>query len=185
MFNQEEVDLIKDGYRIAYEYRAARMTKAEAEKHLKNYKKENKDSKLVFSDNEFGGNWRIWAKKNMAKGGKVKPGKHSRADLGKIYKEVVGYDISEDDKEATAQDIIDLMKGYDKDHYKSYKTKPFADKGVYKAGGKIRNLSRDRQFKSQEPHEQKYVRKTTPRNPKYKIDKAAIKAAKSIGKRRK
>lgn len=38
-------------------------------------------------------------------------------------------------------------------------------------GGRLnRNISRDRLFKSKQPHEQRYERKTSPKNPKYKYE---------------
>jgi len=60
MYTKEELDLMKDGYKIEAEYRASRRTESD----VKGYQKEIKgDSKITFSDNEFGGNWRIWTKK--------------------------------------------------------------------------------------------------------------------------
>jgi hypothetical protein len=47
----------------------------------------------------------------------------------------------------------------------------------YKKGG---NLSRDRKFKSQQPWEQAYKRKTSPKNPRYKKYYKGGKAAKAV-----
>jgi len=72
LFTREETDLLKDGYQIENEYRAARMDKKQAEEHLAGAKKKNATAKLTHSENEFGGNWRIWVKNTFEKGGSIK-----------------------------------------------------------------------------------------------------------------
>lgn len=73
LYNSEEVALLKEGYSIELELRAARHSKEKLEGFLEDTKKEYPNAKLVFSDNEFGGNWRIYVNKNsMAEGGNVK-----------------------------------------------------------------------------------------------------------------
>lgn len=58
MFTQEEIDLIDSGYGISNEYRASRRTKSEVEGYLKDIP----NGIITHSDNEFGGNWRIWTR---------------------------------------------------------------------------------------------------------------------------
>lgn len=70
LYNDEEVALLKDGYSIELELRAQRHPKEKLEGYLSEIKEKHPEAKLVFSDNEYGGNWRIYTKgTSMAKGG--------------------------------------------------------------------------------------------------------------------
>jgi hypothetical protein len=57
LFTEEEVELIKDGYKIENEYRASRRSRADIDSYVAEM---SGDIQVTFSDNEFGGNWRIW-----------------------------------------------------------------------------------------------------------------------------
>jgi hypothetical protein len=73
MYTEEEIALAEKGYGILYEYRASRKSRADVEA----YQKEIKPTpELTYSDNEFGGNWRLWSKEGdveriFKKGGKA------------------------------------------------------------------------------------------------------------------
>ena len=59
LFTKEETGLMEDGWVIENEFRASRTDKAKME----GYQKEMKfPTKITLSDNEFGGNWRLWKK---------------------------------------------------------------------------------------------------------------------------
>lgn len=55
----------------------------------------------------------------------------SREELGKMYEDVVGYNIAEDDPEMSATEIISMMKEYDEESAKNKEGRPFAEKGAY------------------------------------------------------
>ncbi len=91
LFNKTEINLLTNGYRIENEYRAKRRTEDEVKGYMKDIKGKKE---LTFSDNEYGGNWRIWLKKTFEEGGTVEPdspealgaegyslGKHVHPDL--------------------------------------------------------------------------------------------------------
>lgn len=305
LFTREEVDLLKDGYKIEHEYRAARMNKETAEEHLQSVKRKHPEAVLTHSENEFGGNWRIWRKARYAQGGEIKNqyagktaeqvwgewnhdqrqhflldhgflkgkaneifiisafsslpdkiqstldnhvhfGQYAKGgtvtkdnieklakafskhlwvdfkdepkgkDMAEIirrnktpeyqggcathdfcdsnmvmdaaFTEVMGRDyiFFDDDKPETenqnSQDtgLINAAWSLAKKNDFYQKDKSISGATSYAAGGRTaRGRSRDRKFKSQEPHEQKYTRKTSPKNPVYK------KIMKKLAKRKK
>lgn len=68
MFSQKEIDLINDGYVIDNEFRASRNSKEKMEGYQQDKKYE---TILTHTDNEFGGNWRLWAKAGSFEGGGI------------------------------------------------------------------------------------------------------------------
>lgn len=67
---------------------------------------------------------------------------YNREDLGKIYEDVVGYDIAQDDPDASVEGIVQLMKEYDEEN----PDQPFLKRGVYsvdagfKDGGAVSSI---------------------------------------------
>lgn len=89
---------------------------------------------------------------SFSSGGTVKPGmKVDFKDIGTIVKMDNNGDIK----------VRDTSNGY-----QTITAKEIID--IYKKGGRIKSaIMRDRAYKSQEPHEQRYKRKTIPENPAY------------------
>ena len=54
MFTIDEINLLDTGYKIENEYRASRKSQGEVEGYMED------GNKLTYSNNEFGGSWRIW-----------------------------------------------------------------------------------------------------------------------------
>lgn len=85
--------------------------KAEDIKAWLNLAKENKFVYDIKVSDEAGKKaYALVRKRKMADGGEVEG---DRAELGKIYKEVVGYDVVEDDPEITIPGIFELTEGHD------------------------------------------------------------------------
>lgn len=87
-----------------------------------------------------------------------------------VTKHWVGVDNSfKNEKEA--KEISDKMnRSYEKKQQSGEEIPTFEKGGNVNAG-----ISRDRKFRSQEPHEQRYQRKTSPKNPQYRESGGQIK----------
>lgn len=70
LYNETEISLFEQGYKIEpeLELRAVRHTKEKVDGYLAEIKQRQPEAFLVFSDNEFGGNWRIYIKNKAAHG---------------------------------------------------------------------------------------------------------------------
>ncbi len=145
--------------------------------------KVNGHSKTVYNVGAY--EW-IWSKSGKSASKFQKGGILSKDEYDKLFKKKVTHVTSGPhkgwyaiemkskyvNKRPTLEEATDLFN-------REYNT----DK--LKKGGTTRNISRDRKFKSKQPHEQIYKRKTTPKNPTYKKHKNPLKAAEALFKTRK
>jgi hypothetical protein len=86
MFTIDEINLLDTGYKIENEYRASRKSQGEVEGYMED------GNKLTYSNNEFGGSWRIWVTIEAEKPKPEPAPKHKVGDIlmhedsGKSYK---------------------------------------------------------------------------------------------------
>ena len=86
MFTIDEINLLDTGYKIENEYRASRKSQGEVEGYMED------GNKLTYSNNEFGGSWRIWVTIEAEKPSPEPTPKHKVGDIlmhedsGKSYK---------------------------------------------------------------------------------------------------